>query len=217
MTEPTPDLEPVEDYLDTVAELEHGKPTTYTKRGCRCTECRAAASAYSRTRKWKRAETRGEDRVAPWVQEHGRNAYQNSMCRCNVCTNAHKLYERKIRDTRRAQRVLVDGRPTAMHVKEHGLAATYTNWSCRCQPCTRANTEYERSRRPLKGPPAWVAALEVARAIPGQWHLITTRATRDAASAFAYKCRTGMTKTIDSPDKWEFRATGLEVYARYAP
>jgi hypothetical protein len=201
----------------TMAELQHGKVTTYNKHGCRCAKCRAAASAYARNGKWNRAEKRDENRVSTWVQQHGRNAYGNSMCRCKVCTDANRLYERKIRAARFAKRVLVDGRLTAAHVKEHGLTATYGNWGCRCEPCTRANAEANRSRRPPKGrlPPAWVAALEAARTNPGQWHPIVVCPSADAASSFAYRCRTGTTKAVGDPANWEFRVKGREVHAQY--
>jgi hypothetical protein len=51
--------------------------------------------------------------------------------------------ERTYRETRKARRVLVNGRLVApLPERKHGLASSYTNWSCRCIPCSVAWSKY---------------------------------------------------------------------------
>jgi hypothetical protein len=51
--------------------------------------------------------------------------------------------ERTYRATRKARRVLVNGRLVApVPERMHGKPSTYTNWSCRCLRCSVAWSEY---------------------------------------------------------------------------
>lgn len=70
---------------------------------------------------------------------HGEPARSYSRgCRCEVCRAKHAARLRGQRDTRKAERVLVDGRLVAVHAPRHGLPDTYNNWFCRCEECTKA-------------------------------------------------------------------------------
>lgn len=54
----------------------------------------------------------------------------------------------KIRQQRRNQRTLIDGRLVApLPTEFHGKTGTYNNHACRCQPCTDANRQRQRDAR----------------------------------------------------------------------
>jgi len=72
----------------------HGVVATYTNHGCRCDECRAAATTYVAARRARRLADRtlNEDGrlVAADSIEHGtRGGYVNHGCRCVPCTKAN--------------------------------------------------------------------------------------------------------------------------------
>lgn len=72
------------------------------------------------------------------IDNHGtQTAYTNHGCRCPECRQANTVYCAEMRQRRRASRVMVDGRLTAVNAPRHN-SATYTNWGCRCPVCTRA-------------------------------------------------------------------------------
>lgn len=87
--------------------------------------------------------------VAPVPDEmHGLvTTYVGWFCRCDRCNEANNIYGNNARKTRRASRVLRDGRLFAVQASSHGNYSTYVNWSCRCDPCTDANTDRARRYR----------------------------------------------------------------------
>ena len=68
---------------------EHGTVSMYMGAKCRCGECKAANSAYSR--QW-RAARRGQQ-----PPSHGYTSYVNYGCRCEVCSKAASEYNRSRR------------------------------------------------------------------------------------------------------------------------
>lgn len=78
---------------------------------------------------------------------HGESGYVNYRCRCETCTEGHRLAARTYRAQRRARRVLVDGQFVAPDPVEHGTESAYTNWCCRCTPCCEAHRLHQRSAR----------------------------------------------------------------------
>lgn len=68
---------------------------------------------------------------------HGRIAGYRQGCRCESCTNIHRVNFLR-QKTSRALR---------QHEATHGRASTYLNWSCRCTPCTEAHSAYLKQLR----------------------------------------------------------------------
>lgn len=65
-----------------MAEIKHGTVYGYTGQGCRCDDCRSAATEYNAR---KRAE-RQERGLPPGDKRHGtKNGYINYGCRCGEC------------------------------------------------------------------------------------------------------------------------------------
>lgn len=63
--------------------------------------------------------------------------------------NARSLMETSRRESRRAERIMVEGRwvhPDA----PHGEPSSYKNWCCRCVPCGEAHRVEQRARRARK-------------------------------------------------------------------
>lgn len=83
----------------------------------------------------------GRPRVA---NEHGTPPRYSQGCRCQPCTEAHRVYRTALR---RAAGIL------PKQPAQHGKASTYTQNKCRCAPCTEAQrlavAEY-RARRKAK-------------------------------------------------------------------
>lgn len=122
---------------------DHGTNARYG-RGCRCDECRPAASAYYRAGRWRRREARAG---APATGiTHGAYGYKNALCRCETCVTGHRQLVRDTRAARYAARVPVDGRLVAPGAVRHGAVSTYQNHGCRCLPCTAAQTEMASRR-----------------------------------------------------------------------
>lgn len=68
-------------------DLRHGVRSTYTHGLCRCTECRAANTAWQQERKAVRRRMLEED---PTIVSHGlASTYGNWGCRCDECSAAH--------------------------------------------------------------------------------------------------------------------------------
>jgi hypothetical protein len=108
----------------------HGKYSTYTRGGCRCDECRAAAAAYQR----RRVEQRRNDEKPQHV--HGtENGYVNYACRCDECREAWAAIVREQRARRAKQEI-------PSHV--HGTPNGYSNYRCRCDACMAADREQKR-------------------------------------------------------------------------
>lgn len=102
-----------------MAEITHGKHSTYKHHRCRCDECRAANTAYER----KRLE-----RFRPHDAPHGtRKGYAVHGCRCNRCRQAYRLYMKRLRD---------DVDPSQA---KHGTCHGYNFYGCRCDDCTEAH------------------------------------------------------------------------------
>lgn len=122
----------------------HGTEARY-RRGCRCDQCRPAASEAIRLRRWRLRERRAG--TIPNSITHGASGYTNIGCRCDVCVTGHRAQVAAERRRRRAERVQIDGRLVAVNAPTHGTASTYSNHGCRCAPCTAASTEYARTQR----------------------------------------------------------------------
>lgn len=85
---------------------QHGRNTTYT-RGCRCDECRRAASDYQHGQRHLRYAARtfvGGRWIAPVPEvRHGSvDVYRNHGCRCVSCTRANREHLAAYRARRRA-------------------------------------------------------------------------------------------------------------------
>jgi hypothetical protein len=66
----------------------HGTYNGYVNRGCRCTDCRAANTAFHIA---AREQRRGS--LSPGDPRHGRDdTYTNYACRCDWCRDAHTDY-----------------------------------------------------------------------------------------------------------------------------
>lgn len=85
--------------------------------------------------------------VPEW--RHGSpSTYSNWACRCWPCTDAHTRQTSDRRDTRYAERTLIDGRLVTQHPGAiHGRVGTYNYWGCRCSPCTAAAVQTQRDAR----------------------------------------------------------------------
>ena len=69
---------------------DHGDPWCYFSDGCRCAPCTAAATAYSKTKRYERYAT------DPARIPHGTaNGYKNYGCRCVPCRKAVRAYQRR--------------------------------------------------------------------------------------------------------------------------
>lgn len=56
-----------------------------------------------------------------------------------------------MRQNRRVERRLIDGRLTAVRpYVVHGKPATYSNWGCRCVSCTEAHARYIAEKREVR-------------------------------------------------------------------
>jgi hypothetical protein len=71
--------------------------------------------------------------------KHGRSAYVGRGCRCDICRDANKDYQARLRQRLR-ERVTGDE-------SWHGTVGGYTNHGCRCEPCSRAQRDTVRARR----------------------------------------------------------------------
>lgn len=77
-----------------MAEIEHGKRSTYTHRGCRCQACTVANREGCAEQVAKRfsGRTRVDGRWFHPDAIHGTvSGYRNWGCRCGECTAAHMV------------------------------------------------------------------------------------------------------------------------------
>lgn len=80
------------------SDLKHGKVSTYNNHGCRCDECREAASRYQRSLTCVPLDS-GDPR-------HGKVGTYNSYgCRCELCKAASKAYQAQAYQKRQAKRL----------------------------------------------------------------------------------------------------------------
>lgn len=117
-----------------MARLRHGSPTRY-RRGCHCTECRAAWAAYRRDERM-RAKS-GERRRSPNYGDydgHGTISSYQQGCDCDECVAA-KATARGRWQARK--------RESGFAGYAHGETRTYAA-GCRCDECRAANTAYHR-------------------------------------------------------------------------
>ena len=72
------------------SKYEHGNHLRYYTDGCRCDDCRRAATLYAKQVRHKRYQT-------PFSEiPHGtKNGYANFGCRCEPCTKAMRAYARQ--------------------------------------------------------------------------------------------------------------------------
>ena len=73
------------------------------------------------------------------MADHGISRYTNNRCRCDICVEAWRRYQR-------AQRL----RLAELEPPEHGTLTAYNGYSCRCESCRAANSEYHRAYRARK-------------------------------------------------------------------
>lgn len=52
--------------------------------------------------------------------------------------------QKEVRDARRKERILVDGRLIHPRAK-HGTASAYAHFGCQCKPCNAANAEHQQA------------------------------------------------------------------------
>jgi hypothetical protein len=69
--------------------------------------------------------------------KHSRSGYVGG-CRCEVCTEAHRVYMAEVRE-RLHERPIPRG--------SHGTKSTYNDWGCRCRRCTEAHCLYCKEYR----------------------------------------------------------------------
>jgi hypothetical protein len=62
---------------------------------------------------------------------HGLQGYRRK-CRCEVCTEAHRIYMRGLKEK---------------EAPNHGTVSGYRNYACRCQACKEAERLEQRARR----------------------------------------------------------------------
>jgi hypothetical protein len=80
----------------TTAGTPHGTRSRYVNAGCRCSECRAAATVYQKARRAARAP------YAAALAPHGTaNGYNNWRCRCTRCRAAWNAYIREYKRRRK--------------------------------------------------------------------------------------------------------------------
>ena len=73
--------------------------------------------------------------------EHGTPSRYSLGCRCQPCTEAHRLDGQQWRASHAGR----------TEETPHGTDTGYTNWGCRCQPCRAARrTEMARQRAAKK-------------------------------------------------------------------
>ncbi|MGH3273945.1 MAG: hypothetical protein ACRDNZ_06410 [Streptosporangiaceae bacterium] len=77
----------------------HGTASSYSNLGCRCDDCRAAASAARAT--WVRSL---QDRQFADVPHGTPSGYRNWGCRCGECTRIRTTEARERQRKRRADR-----------------------------------------------------------------------------------------------------------------
>jgi hypothetical protein len=71
---------------------------------------------------------------------HGSSGYDNYGCRCDVCRAGNAAKQKRIRESNREERELVDG--VWVHpLATHGTLTGYQYYKCRCRDCTRASRE----------------------------------------------------------------------------
>lgn len=66
----------------------------------------------------------------------GSGTLYNQGCRCELCTEAHRVRMMLSNRTRFNERIRgANGDWYAPRASTHGTSSTYTNWGCRCDPC----------------------------------------------------------------------------------
>ena len=89
--------------MTTESAIAHGALTSYSKKGCRCDECKQAYSTYWADYTKRRKAAGGNNLARPDLDYHGTNSgYTRYECRCPDCKAAHsvamKLYKDRIRN-----------------------------------------------------------------------------------------------------------------------
>lgn len=96
----------------TQSNPRHGSYLGYFTDSCRCDECRAAASAYSRGR-------RNQRKNSPTTPHGTLNGYDNYGCRCEPCKDASSVASRKWRQENAEQKKATDAAYRAAHRDEN--------------------------------------------------------------------------------------------------
>lgn len=79
-------------------------------------------------------------RRAPYWRHGLVGSYVTYGCRCEECTEANRVRQKRLRKNRAGTLAPDDPR--------HGRYTTYSNWSCRCAECSRAWSAYNKEKRP---------------------------------------------------------------------
>jgi len=97
-------------YID-ADDLIHGIRYTYTHKGCRCPDCRAANAKYKREKVRYNRDLTASSSLAflhaylsdalPSITHGITNSYDWWGCRCKDCTEAHGKKDREYRERRR--------------------------------------------------------------------------------------------------------------------
>lgn len=72
---------------------------------------------------------------------HGASAYRNSLCRCDVCTAAHRVRHQEESEVARKK--------NPQEIK-HGSATCYNYYGCRCTECREAKAKAYREYKERK-------------------------------------------------------------------
>lgn len=109
----------------------HGTLNRYRRYGCRCGECKAAASEYGRAMR---------ERCDP--PRHGTvSGYTNHGCRCDACSAAHRRSEWLLYDYKR----LWVASKRGTEPPTHGTWNAYSVYACRCDVCRAFAAEKRRA------------------------------------------------------------------------
>lgn len=88
-------------------ELDHGNPTTYAVKGCRCPLCTEAWGVSCRVRN---ADRKARLEADPTLAVHGKaSTYQNWGCRCTPCRLAATVARAKSREKKEAKDLWAPG------------------------------------------------------------------------------------------------------------
>jgi hypothetical protein len=69
------------------------------RNGCRCDDCRTAATAYTLAIQYRRRD----QRIQPPMHGVTTNGYCNYRCRCDACKAAYAAWQREYKARRRAE------------------------------------------------------------------------------------------------------------------
>lgn len=103
-----------------------------------------ADAKYREARYARRVEIDGR-LVAVDAPQHGKpGTYCNWGCRCEPCTDAHRVYTAQKREQRKRHRRRLNGHWISTLPVRHGRTSTRINYGCECDPCREASNADRR-------------------------------------------------------------------------